>query len=259
MDKKKVIEIAESQIGYKEKSENITKYAKFFDDEYPNFYNTKKQGAEWCDIFVDWCFVQAYGFEKALKLLCQPTKSCGAGVSFSYDYFKKKGKVGSEPKVGAQIFFRASKDAKKPNHTGLVVAVTKTDKYYEITTIEGNKSNSVKKCTYKTDAKIFGFGYPDYEMDEKAEEKPAEPAKPTPAPAPSKPKDDGIKEYVVISKSGVNVRAERSINAKKLKPALDYGQTVRISKSVYGWYKLADRAGWCAMRFKGHDLFKLKG
>lgn len=252
----KVIELAVSQVGYKETGENITKYAKFFDDAYPNFYNTKKQGAEWCDIFVDWCFVQAYGFNDALKLLCQPTKSCGAGVSFSYDYFKKKKQTGSTPKVGAQIFFRANKDSKKPNHTGLVIAVEKTDKYYKITTIEGNKSNAVKKCTYTTDTKIFGFGYPDYSL--KTEDEATEtPAAPVQKPKEEKPKST-VKTYVVISKSGVNVRDGKGINFPKLKPALSYGQTVKISKIEDGWMKLADRAGWCASTFNGNKLFKLK-
>ena len=231
----KVIELAVSQIGYKETGTNITKYAKFFDDAYPNFYNFKKQGAEWCDIFVDWCFVQAYGFNDALKLLCQPTKSCGAGVSFSYDYFKEKKQTGSTPKVGAQIFFRANKDAKKPNHTGLVIAVEKTEKYYKITTIEGNKSDSVKKCTYTTDTKIFGFGYPDYSMKTE-DEVPATPSAPAEKP---KAKD----EYRVVSKIGVNIRKGKGSNYKKL-GALNYGDVVKISKIDGAWAKLKYRDGW---------------
>lgn len=249
MDKKKVIEIAESQIGYKEKGTNQTKYAKFFDDEYPNFYNTKKQGAEWCDIFVDWCFVQTYGFKDALKLLCQPTKSCGAGVSFSYDYFKKKGQVGSEPKVGAQVFFRKKKDDKKPCHTGLVIAVEDG----VVTTIEGNKSNSVKKCVYKTDAKIFGYGYPDYDADV-SEAKP-EPQMPTPSPSP---KPSAV-EYVVISQTGLNVRQGPGLGFMKIKPALNYGQTIKVSMIEKGWAKLADRPGYVSTGMNGKKYIKLKG
>lgn len=256
----KVIELAVSQIGYKETGTNITKYAKFFDDAYPNFYNTKKQGAEWCDIFVDWCFVQAYGFNDALKLLCQPTKSCGAGVSWSYDYFKKKKQTGSTPKVGAQIFFRANKDATKPNHTGLVIAVEKTEKYYKITTIEGNKSDSVKKCTYTTDTKIFGFGYPDYSMKTE-DEAPATPSAPAEKPKEEKPKTTTkkYKEYVVVCKSGLNVRTGMGTNYKTIKPAYNYGATVKVASITRSWAKLYDRTGYVCTGVDGVKYLKLKG
>ena len=257
MDKKKVIEIAESQIGYTEKGTNQTKYAKFFDTEYPNFYNGKKQGAEWCDIFVDWCFVQAYGFKDAIKLLCQPTKSCGAGVTFSYDYYKAKKQTGSTPKVGAQIFFRANKDSKKPNHTGLVVAVEKTDKYYKITTIEGNKSNSVKKCVYTTDTKIFGFGYPDYDMDKAQATPVASKPKEDPKPVtPSKP-TVATKTYVVVAKSGLNIRKAPSATSAKI-GALSYGAKIEVTKEEKGFVKLANRDGWCCIGSKGVKYLKLK-
>lgn len=255
----KVIELAVSQIGYKETGTNITKYAKFFDDAYPNFYNFKKQGAEWCDIFVDWCFVQAYGMNDALKLLCQPTKSCGAGVTFSYDYFKKKKQVGSTPKVGAQIFFRANKDSKQPNHTGLVIAVEKADKYYKITTVEGNKSNQVKKCTYTTDTKVFGFGYPDYSMKTE-DEAPATSKPTTTTPVTSKPKEQAkvsTKTYVVICPKGLKIRKGPAISYPKI-GALDYGAKIEVSKEEKGWVKLANRDGWCCIGSKGVKYLKLK-
>lgn len=152
---KKVIKVAKAELGYKEKPINITKFAADFDKMYPDFYNTRKQGAEWCDIFVDWCFVQAYGEKDALKLLCQPKKSAGAGCKYSYQYFKDKKQTGKTPKVGSQIFF----GSKYPTHTGLVIEVDKST----VTTIEGNKDNSVKKCKYPIDsAKIYGYGYPKY-------------------------------------------------------------------------------------------------
>ena len=62
----KVIEVALAEEGYLEKEtnynldsktsnagdNNYTKYARDFDEKYPNFYNTKKQSVAWCDIFV---------------------------------------------------------------------------------------------------------------------------------------------------------------------------------------------------------------
>ena len=82
----KVIAIAMGEVGYKEKrtnaslddktanagTGNYTKYARDFDQKYPNWYNGKKNGFDWCDMFVDWCFLTAFGYNKALELLCQP-------------------------------------------------------------------------------------------------------------------------------------------------------------------------------------------
>ena len=67
----KVIAIALEQVGYREKksnanlddktaandgSGNFTKFGKLV-DSYPNFYNGKKQGAAWCDVFFDALFL----------------------------------------------------------------------------------------------------------------------------------------------------------------------------------------------------------
>lgn len=61
----KAVNLAKTQVGYAETGNNITKYAKDFDTKYPDFYNTKKQGAEWCDIFFDWLMVTSYGETEA--------------------------------------------------------------------------------------------------------------------------------------------------------------------------------------------------
>ena len=174
-----VIKVAESQIGYHEKatnsqlddfyansgSNNWNKYARDIDEKYPDFYNGKKNGYDWCDIFVDWCFITAYGRENAQRLLCQPNNSLGAGCEYSYGYFKDKGQTGSAPKKGAQIFFGDL------DHTGIVVDF---DSSY-VWTVEGNSGNEVKKKKYsRNDSWIYGYGYPKY--DEEV---------PTPTPTPS--------------------------------------------------------------------------
>lgn len=170
-----VITVAAAEIGYKEKasnsqlddktanagSNNWTKYAEFFDKECPNWYNGKKNGYAWCDMFVDYCFHKAYGHENALMLLCQPEKSAGAGCTYSYAYYKKKGQVGNTPRVGAQIFFGYSES--NLEHTGIV---EKFDAIY-VYTVEGNTSNMVANRMYsKTDPYIFGYGYPDYDAED---------------------------------------------------------------------------------------------
>lgn len=105
-DPKKVLAIAEAEVGYLEKKsnadlddktanagdKNYTKYARDLDAL--NFYNGRKNGYAWCDVFVDWCFVQAYGKEAALELTCQPTNRAsnyGAGCKWSRKYYEKNG------------------------------------------------------------------------------------------------------------------------------------------------------------------------
>lgn len=180
-----VIAIAQTQVGYLEKEtnanldsktgnagdENFTKYARDFDKKYPTFYNGKKNGYAWCDVFVDWCFVTAFGVTKALELLGQPTKSCGAGCSWSVKYYKQKGRFFKTPKVGDQIFFKDSKG--EPCHTGLVKKVTATHVY----TIEGNTSSAkgvvanggavAEKPYLRTYSKIYGYGRPNYDPEPK--------------------------------------------------------------------------------------------
>lgn len=151
-----IIALAKSQIGYAETGKNITKYAKDFDNKWPNFYNTKKQGAEWCDIFFDWLFCESFGPESAMKMLYQPAKSCGAGCKYSAQYYRNKNAFDRNPKPGDQIFFgRAGSES----HTGIVIAVTD----YSVTTVEGNSNNHVKQHVYnRTDYTIVGYGHPNY-------------------------------------------------------------------------------------------------
>ena len=182
-DRQKVIDIALGEVGYLEKKsnsqlddptanagdKNYTKYARDL-AVYP-FYNGSKTAAHWCDVFVDWCFVQAYGVDNALSLTCQPTdasRNYGAGCKWSRSYFKNKGKLhDSDPQPGDQIFFY-SKDKSSISHTGLVYKVDNTKVY----TVEGNTSGAsgvvsngggvAKKSYSLTYARIAGYGRPDY-------------------------------------------------------------------------------------------------
>lgn len=180
----KVIAIAEAEVGYLEKksnaqldsktanagSGNYTKYARDL-DAIPDFYNTKKQGFAWCDIFVDWCFVKAFGEDAAQALLRQPDDSCGAGCYFSALYYKQGGQFHtSNPKPGDQIFFWNSAKTDVA-HTGLVYKVDKTKVY----TIEGNTSGAsgvvangggvCKKSYSLTYGRIYGYGRPAYDEE----------------------------------------------------------------------------------------------
>lgn len=98
----KVIAVAEQEIGYLEKKSNAylddktanagaANYTKYWRDLYPNF-----QGEAWCNAFVNWCFVQAYGEESAKKLLCT-TGAWSFYTPTSAQYFKNANQWYSSP------------------------------------------------------------------------------------------------------------------------------------------------------------------
>lgn len=189
------VEILIGELGYLEKAsnanldsktanaghKNYTKFAQYFDDlrkQGINFYNGRKQGAEWCDITVDWAQCQAWGPKMAMKVLYQPSDSCGAGCCWSARYFKDNkawiARTGI-PKTGDQIFFGPIGDE---SHTGIV---EKVDSSY-VYTIEGNSNDALMRRKYARGASnIAGYGRPNYALvaDQFKEVPPAkEPEKP---------------------------------------------------------------------------------
>lgn len=145
----KVIQVALQEVGYLEKKDNSnldsktanagynnwTKYARDLDKL--GVYNFAKNGFDWCDIFVDWCFVQAYGLDNMVKMLYQPLKGLGAGCTYSMGYYRDNNALFSTPEAGDQCFF--SRDGWKTSyHTGLVERVEGGRIY----TVEGNTSNA---------------------------------------------------------------------------------------------------------------------
>lgn len=167
----KVLKLAESEIGYHEKasnarlddkfanagSGNYTKYARDLDGM-TDFYNGAKNGYAWCDVFVDWLFYHTFGASIAMKMLCQPQKSMGAGCLYSAGYYKQAGRWTSIPARGNQIFFSYSSG--EVSHTGIVESVSAQ----QVVTIEGNTSDQVARRTYSiNDKRIYGYGIPRWE------------------------------------------------------------------------------------------------
>lgn len=170
---KKLLEIAAAEIGYKEKEtnsqldnktanagdENYTKYAR--DLHAAGYYQASKQGYAWCDMFVDWCFLQLCGgdADKAQKIICQ-SGPYGAGCKFSAQYYQNAGRYyEDDPQPGDQIFFNDFA------HTGIVEKVVGN----VVHTIEGNTSNQVARRTYTLGSKtIDGYGRPRFDAEETA-------------------------------------------------------------------------------------------
>ena len=178
----RLIATARAEIGYLEKANNAqlddkttnagannyTKYARDLDRM--GVYNGAKNGYAWCDVFVDWVFIQTFGLELAMQLTCQPMGGYGAGCTESARYYKQAGRFfKSGPQPGDQIFF-SSNGGSTMYHTGLVTAVTGST----ITTIEGNTSSAagvvanggaVREKQYSINYnQIGGYGRPDYSI-----------------------------------------------------------------------------------------------
>lgn len=184
----KVIDIALAEVGYLEKSaaaykadplivfektagagyDNYTKYA-YELDRISGWYNGKKNGYAWCNVFVDWCLIQAYGAEKAAAMINHGVY--GASVGWSADYYKwMKRLYFKDPEIGDQVYFGSDYD--NLTHTGLIYDVT--DDY--IFTVEGNTSiqdgvipnggGVFKKRYSRWNSYVCCFGRPRYEEEQ---------------------------------------------------------------------------------------------
>lgn len=182
MDKKvaRLLDNAVMEIGYLEKATNkdlydpfanagrgnYTKYAKEM-DEIPAFFNGKKNGYAWCAVFVCWNFCQVFSPDTAKKMLYLPNNSLAAGCKYAANYYKEHKAFYTSPMPGDQIFFGNRDGA---THTGLVYDVIPGSKVY---TIEGNKGSSNRVGMYEysvDDPTIYGYGRPNYLIDEDKKE-----------------------------------------------------------------------------------------
>lgn len=247
----RVVQIANAQIGTAEtpKGSNKNKYAEFFDalrKQGVNIYNGFKNGASWCDLFADYCYIQATSVEIGPRMIYQPLNGCGAGCSFSAGYYRAHGAFVSEPEVGDQIFFGKKGKTFSENkfeHTGVVVKVTPKMVY----TVEGNTSNEVKVKSYqKSAARILGYGRPNWDLAVKAEEDET-PTEPAPAPIQNKPakepaKPSPSKKVITapITPKSKNAAYAKTwtvaTNEKPLRlrqgPGTNYAKMARISKGT---------------------------
>ena len=177
---KPIINWAENERNYTEKDsltdlddktknagdDNYTKYSQEVDAL--GVFSTQVQGQPWCATWVTDGFINTYGVDKGLDMLCQPSKNSNAACcGDAAEYYQKAGRWYTSPQVGDQVFFKTTKY--QYAHTGIVTEVTDT----EVTTIEGNTSSekgvvsnggAVTKKHYPVGYSGFkGFGRPKYE------------------------------------------------------------------------------------------------
>ena len=166
----RLIDTAAAEVGYLEKRTNSRldeKAANAGGGNYTRYNRDLKAwtgvgslNAQWCQAFVDWCFITAFGVEDAKKLLYTFTNYTPTGS----DAFKKRGRYirrgAGVPRPGDVIYFY-SKAKGRIGHVGIVYRVSASKVY----TIEGNATDRVKKKSYAlTNAYIDGYGSVDYEQ-----------------------------------------------------------------------------------------------
>lgn len=148
----KLVQLAYDQLGYKEGTNNWNKYAS--DPRMKQLYGWNVQNQPWCAVFVNWLFINAFGYPEGADM----TYGGSAACSVQAGYYKAKNAWSMTPHKGDQIFFIVSGGI---NHMGIVVDVSCST----ITTIEGNTSDSVAKRTYYIgDPSIAGYGVPNWSI-----------------------------------------------------------------------------------------------
>lgn len=167
----KLIQIANAEVGYLEKSSNsqldsktanagTANYTKYWRDIKPEY-----QGQPWCACFVTWCFVNAFGKNNAQKLL----------KHYPYVYCPTMANLftlNANPKVGDIVIFKHNGTF---THTGIVTSVN--GDYF--TTIEGNTNGGstiiangggvCRKSYYNSNLPGTKFCTPDWSIVEESE------------------------------------------------------------------------------------------
>lgn len=239
----KVIAVAKNEVGYLEKKSNsqlddktansgngnYTKYNRDMHQLYPSVMDFP---AEWCDCFVDWCFMKAYGVQQAKNLI---------GGNFndytpsSANLYKVNDAWFTSPKVGDQIFF---KNETRICHTGLVYKVG--TKY--VYTIEGNVSGAVRMCQYElTDSRIAGYGRPRYDKTPTA----------TPTPSNKVVKIDYATQFdyklkgSYVTTTGLYLRSGAGKD-KSIVAEMKGGDTV----NCYGYFTPVNGTKWLLVKYK---------
>ena len=185
---KNVINTALSEVGYKADGK-YNKYAKTLDAI--NYYNTKKNGyANFCAIFYDYCVYMNTDPQTAdatRAIVYEPNSAsanAGAGCTQKVSYYKSHNAYYTKKAdacKGDEIFFKKSDGT--IYHTGIVVDWDKNGFY----TVEANTDGGrTEKKYYKySDARIAGFGRPQFTAWEKPEPTPEPTPTPTPEPTPT--------------------------------------------------------------------------
>ena len=153
-------DIALSQLGYREgrRSGELSGYGKGWNmtnwTEYGRFYGMNHQ--PWCAMFVNWCAREAGASYSAVPKY--------AACRNYHSYFKRKGRFHSwksvrsgsyKPKKGDIILYAYSKGG-VAHHIGYVLDVSYEGGKVQVTTVEGNTKDKVRKVSVRYSNKGAG-------------------------------------------------------------------------------------------------------
>lgn len=170
--KQKLIDLAQSQVGYREGPNNYNKYAD--DPKVIQLYGWCPQNQPWCCTFANWCYLNAFGYDIGSRLTYGGTAAC----SNSAQLFMNAGAYVHMPEVGDQAFFYSGGGI---NHTGIVVKVDGS----LFTTVEGNYSDKVSLVQHNIGhSDVAGFGRPCWNIVEGSGSVPDDPGQPVTLPQP---------------------------------------------------------------------------
>ena len=203
--KSKVVQTANSEVGYTEGENNWNKYAAELDPLKITW--GAKQNQYWCGEWVLWVFYKCFGVDNALKMLCSPNPTgiplCRTGAQ----YFKDASRWFKTPEIGDVIFFYYSGDI---NHTGIVTGVSGLT----VTTVEGNSSDMVARRTYALgNGVIAGYGRPKWDVV--ADVAASDPAPSAPATETPAAKVSGLPVLQKGDKGEVVRAAQYLLNGRK--------------------------------------------
>ena len=124
------------------------------------------QAQPWCNVQTSIWFAMGFGLELGKKL----ARGWESYVESDYQRFKKAGKTGRTPKLGAKVFFWSS-SLGRHGHTAICVGVDSNGKGF--TTVEGNTGSgnnivirnggAITRKHYDSLSANSYFGYIDYE------------------------------------------------------------------------------------------------
>ena len=148
-----VVATATREVGLIERPVNLSKFGVWYGLD----------GQPWCAMFVSWCFDQAGGADLVAASTSKGFAYCPAGA----EWYKKRGRWGTEPRVGAVVFFRFSGGPPRIHHVGIVTGINPDG---SIDTIEGNTSRGAGGSQRdgggvwrrRRKAGVVGYGYPEF-------------------------------------------------------------------------------------------------
>lgn len=148
----KVLNVARSQLGYREASGNRNKFGRWYG----------MNCVSWCDIFVSWVGVQCGARDIIGRAAYTPAHAA---------WFRSIGRWGHEPRRGAIAFFDFPDAVHRIQHVGIVESVRRDGR---IVTIEGNTLSGAGSGQQdgggvyrrvRATRLVVGYGYPKYRTE----------------------------------------------------------------------------------------------